>query len=438
MTGNFPPGQESGLGPHAPYQWPIPIPDRPSDQAPRVGFCFNVMWAAAITGALETLLNADTWDGQPASQAWAVEQILRVLAELQTCEEDMDEQCCTDILEKLDIIIGLLGGGPTSGSWPTIRIDLENLVIAGSYTDIHPLIPDTYWYVDSGDENGEAEVRQIAGCRALWDLYAAMVFSFYNQVLKKAVEVPLDITYTLGPLIGGLAFIAGGLTVGAVETLLADSAAVENLICCIPDNLVGEAISQDSLIAAIRTCEVGGNETLLGELMVWHVANPANFGLFLKQYGDEIATGFTMGEDYTCPCGEEEGISCEGSGSFSQYEYPYNGGSGWTPDSVGSACSGFGHILNSGGTFNQTADRCINFAQLNRFYGGTASNEAVIARFTINGMSKDVAILYGQHVTCTWDPPQYIGPDHDLRIDLIGGGELMCYTGFIAKMAPEA
>lgn len=428
MSDNLIPGDETGLAPHQPYPRPVPIPDRAFDEGTQYGLCMNHEWLALVTGACETLLNLDTWDGENERQHWAVNEVLRILSTIRECESAMTDECCNAILDRLDLILGLLSAGGT-GPYAQIRIDLANHVINNTVTEIHPLVPDTSWYIDSGDAGGDDVIREIGACIALWNLYTATVRAFYTQAAQKAFTIPAEITVTFGPLWGGLAFIASGLLFGAIETVLADTQAVKNLLCCIPDELAGEAVNVYTLIAAIRACEVGGNETLLGELLVSQLSDPANFGLFLMEYGQEYAKVLNNYPNYSCPCDSEEGVTCDQAGTVNGYDFPAAGGSGWTPDETGGACQSFGTILVDGGDFQGSSDFCLHTVELRRFFGGTSENEAVLARLTVNGAVYEAAILAGQHTVIDVTPHQLITSSVGFRVDLIGGGGIQCYTG---------
>lgn len=405
----------------------------------------------AFWGTLDELAHWYSWQRDDAKTARLIAAVWREVIDEAwdrfrhgnpcPCEDDTMSECCDEILAALNTIIGLMQNQRSADPLLQVqqRQDIFNIINAPGFvpTDLDPDVPDVSYTEGSTDQPGEDAIRRQALCHALFLLYLAMVHYANIQLTWTAISVSAE------ALLGGswvlplLVWVGAGIVGTLGNAALSDEQAVRNVICSMVDDLVDADVTQEAIQAAAANAEVGGNETLIGEAIRVYMSDPANWGAVLLDMGRAFRE-IKHGADLYCPCDDEAGVTCEAGASFQNFEYDYDGGNGWTPDSIGAACQNFGHILEGGGTLSIGVERCINFVQLNRFFGGTSSGEATLAKFTLNGHVRYVAIEPDEHCTLEYDPPQTIGPGQDLRIDLIGGGEIMCYTGLVTHQATPA
>jgi len=177
--------------PHRPFMAPVPIPSTPFDVGQRWALCINGEWLGRVLGALETLLNLNTWQGSRLQQHRAVEEARRMIASLYECEgETVSFDCCDPILEKLDQIIALISRPPAAD--PAVVEDkrdaVQDILDADPFDplDLHPDAP-TVSYTEGADGGG-AEIladRQAALCHGLW--LAAGGFQSLPAIMRKAL-----------------------------------------------------------------------------------------------------------------------------------------------------------------------------------------------------------------------------------------------------------
>lgn len=396
----------------------------------------------AFWGALEELQYWFSWErddnhtGALLADVWK-EVIADARALFDTdnpcpCEGDDMTDCCEPILEKLDTIIGLLSVGrkPDPILQLNFRQDITNIIGVPGWTldELHPSAPDTSYTEGSGDLAGDLEYRQNALCHLLYVSCVSLMQSTRQSVLLAGLNIGIDLFLTgwwlPATVVGIGSIIAGGL----VTEALGDEEAIADVVCCMADELLGQPTTQENLMNAARACEVGGNQTLIGEALAGMFADEESWAAFVHDLGAAFEKS-KKGLPLYCPCTEEDGIICTTEGTTIGIDLPYDGGSGWTPDSIGGTCPNFGHVLEGGGDFLGSSAFCLETVQLQRFFGGTSSGEALYARVTVNGRAYYKEIEPNVHCTVSIDPHQVIDNANGFRVDLLGGGERMCYTG---------
>lgn len=395
----------------------------------------------AFWGALDELAHWYTWQRDTDKQGAAVAAVWRDVLSLARelfesddpcpCEESMTD-CCEPILDKLDEIIGLLsvGNKPDPIALLDFRQTITTIITTPGWepTDLHPLAPDVTFTEGAGDVAGDLAYRQNALCHLLYLACVTMMRETRQNVLHAGLMIGIDAFLAGWWLPAGAIAIGSVIAGGLVTEALGDEQAVANVVCCMADELLGLAITQQNLIDAAQTCADGGNETLIAGGLQSLFADDETFAAFLHDLGQAFDKS-KKGVELYCPCTEVEGVLCTVEGTATGIDLPASGGSGWTPDGLGGSCQNFGTILNGGGTFQGSSDFCLQTVSLQRFYGGTTSNEALYARVTVNGRAYYAEINPSVHCTVSITPNQLITSENGFRVDLLGGGERMCYTG---------
>lgn len=396
----------------------------------------------AFWGALESLQYWFNWErdsdhtGALLSNVWRdVITIARELFDSDNpcpCEGDDMTDCCEPILERLDSIIGILSAGkkPDAILQINFRQDIYNILNAPGFvvTDLQPSAPDVSFTEATGDVSGDLEYRQTALCHLLYLSCVTLMRETRQTVLNAGLTIGIE-AFLSGWWLGAAAVAIGSIIAGGLVTeALGDEDAIKNVVCCMSDELLGLPTTQANLIDAAQACQDGGNETLIGAALAGLFADDETYGAFVHDLGVAFEKS-KKGMGLYCPCNEEEGVICTTEGTTLGIDLPYQGGSGWTPDDIGGTCPSFGHILLTGGDFLGSSAFCLETVQLQRFFGGTTSNEALYARVTVNGRAYYAPIDPNVHCTVTIEPNQVIDDVNGFRVDLLGGGERMCYTG---------
>lgn len=426
--------------PHAPFFRAVPIPSGPFDVGNKLySVCVNGEWWARMLGALEALLNNDTWQGTLTEQQAAVQEATRLLSSLSECEGEVDmTDCCEPILQRLDSILSKLDdlqGATTSDRRDEINVIVYNLGSTSDPTDLHPSAPDVTLTEGTGDVVADFELRE----RALCGVIATLVYKLRNDIFERyssfgfAVGSAATVLPVVG-WIGAFSVWAGTLISLAAQDLVFITQEVQDdLICCMKEHLIGVDIDHDSIFDALDACNIGWPyNDLLAEVNNF-LAMPTNMGAFLHDLGSAYEA-LKFGSDFYCPC-DVDGVICDGGdGTLRPYDFGTADAGGPVPDALGAGeCSPFAKLLIGGCTYTPAQEECLHFFQLSRFYGGVAPNEALVARISVNGAHWTEALdneSPQNHVAFTFDPPQLIGPESPVRVDLLGGGGTMCHTGY--------
>lgn len=377
----------------------------------------------------------DTHKARLVAQVWA-EVFRDMLVSMDSddpcpCEDDMTD-CCDDILSRLDIIIGLLGQpAPPSERDRQETIDwIDGEIAEKGLMTINPKTPDLKFDLRTGDSG---EVTLALRRRALCAWLTAWVDTFSNDpYLIAAAGLITSGVILLAPLSGLLApLVTAGLFVvaaGAAYAITQDAQAKRDWVCCMALELQDKEPTRANLEAAADACDTGGNTSVWTTIFKGQMATDQALAAMMSDLGtwnERLESGW----DVKCICDADDGLFCDQAGTVVGIDLPAAGGNGWVPDGLGGSCPGFGTILNGGGTFTGASDFCVQTVQLQRFFGGTTTNEATLARLTIGGAIYYAPIVGGQHCTIQVDPKCVIGPASPFRIDLLGGGARMCYTG---------
>lgn len=148
--------------------------------------------------------------------------------------------------------------------------------------------------------------RRTALCTAI-TLY---IYSYAANWLSKA-EIALGISVVAGfllslTIVGGV--IAGTLLAGiglitlAAVNAMKDQTALDNVICCMFDNMDGVVISQANFETALNACGfiVGSNEAIIRDIIASDLNQLSNYLSFINSLGD----AFVLAENDVslCPC----------------------------------------------------------------------------------------------------------------------------------------
>lgn len=396
---------------------------------------------AAFTGAVYELTRWFNWHRDDSHKArlvaavWA--EVFRDMIALMDsdnpcpCEEDMTD-CCEDLLARLDTIIALLGQStPSERDRQETITDIQQKILDDGLMTINPKTPDLKFDLRTGDSGGEIlALRRRAICAWL----TAWQESFQNDpyliagvggIIPGAVLLFGTGVGLLAPLLTfGLFVVAAG----AMYAIINDAQAKRDWVCCMADALEDMDPTRVNLEAAAGTCDTGGNTSVWSQVFLGTIATDEVLAALMSDLGtwnERLEAGW----DVKCICDVDDGLFCDQAGTVVGIDLPAAGGSGWVPDALGGSCAGFGTILLGGGTFTGATGFCVHTVQLQRFFGGTSSGEATLARLTIGAAVYYEPIVANQHCTFNVDPHCVIGPTIPFRIDLLGGGEKMCHTG---------
>lgn len=254
--------------------------------APLVGCCINAEWMSHILGSTAILDWPDMWKGTPDAIQHALDQITRI-------QDAMTCPCgCTGI--------SIINKTITESFRFQLRLEFE----ANGLIGVAPDMPDTAFDEDSGDDFGEAEIRQLALCWACTD--------YVNTILGAAEQTAVDIglevfgalvipAFALGP-IAGLAFVSGVITLTAtVLGVFREESTREDIACCMRDNLTGQAITQANFEVSLVGCgfTFPSIKDTVRELVEETFNDQGNFLSFVKSLGAYHGAGDLLS---ACPC----------------------------------------------------------------------------------------------------------------------------------------
>jgi hypothetical protein len=428
---------ESEAYPHTPIRRPIPIPDPlPFDQGDRLfSLCVNGEWMSAIQGVLEVLLNRDTWAGSDAGRQAAVDEAARLLSTLQDCEAVSMVDCCDDILIRLDAIISLLGRDREI-ALINFRDLIGGEINENGFLGTHPDIPQTTFFNDTGADAAEkiAQLR-MAFCWLLTEVFEQAYTDLQTATGKigaglfTAAGIALrmgPISWMAGAVIGVIATLGAGI-VGAILGALADTDARKDVICCLLDALDGQPVTREAFTTAIDACSIGGNQTMIGLFLKTWIGLDHNWGILLHDYG--VAHSLQLqGAVLDCLC--DEGEPCDQTGQVIGVDIGLNPpGTGLVIDQDQGAC-GFGRRLWRGLTWTPTGAICLHSFVVKRHLAAPVSNEATYAVIRVNGQLYSMPVVHSGgdagNIGVTFDPPQTVGPASPIRVEFLGGSQVVC------------
>lgn len=392
----------------------------------------------AFWGALDELALWFNWQRDNDHTAIEVAHVWREVIDLAhalfnsdnpcPCEGDDMIECCEPILEKLDQIIALLDAPRQSDPIAQIefRQTISNILNAPGFevSDLHPSAPDVSYTEGTGDIDAFNE-RQSALCHILWLAIIKHADALRADILSKGIPIAIELVLTGQFWLGAALAIATSAAQELVRLALEDEGAVRNVVCCMRDALIGQATTKTNFQAAALSCEVGGNETLIGDALYQTFANDDNWGVFIRDLGEAFDMA-SDGQDLECPC-DSEGITCESSNPLLGYDYDTNPfHPAFVPDGDGGLCDGFWRIIEGGATWTTTQDMCIESVHLEGHRLSEVS-ECAVVRWTVNG-----AFWYtlynpaNNNISIAFDPPQLVLADETIRMDFFGGSERVC------------
>lgn len=181
---------------------------------------------------------------------------------------------------------------------------LDQLQLAYDVDGIAGLNPETP--TDFYDGDGSTE-RLDALCMAC----EGYVTSYLNNWLRTARTL-LGLTFLLGlaivvnPLVGIIAcLVVGGLAFVSQVAIdaVSDPVAVENIICCMYNSLIGDDVTQANFITCLDGCffDVGSNEAIIRDIIASDLSIEKNWLAFLEQLGKSMSL-MLAGVVYDCPC----------------------------------------------------------------------------------------------------------------------------------------
>lgn len=195
--------------------------------------------------------------------------------------------------------------------------------IPGDPTSINPSAPTTTWSY-SGSPDGYdalcaalmAFVYQFARSQAD-SVRAGQVGGLAAISLIAVLLIPgLNVFFLVGAAIAVLLGLGTvGVTTEVAIQALTDTEALDNVVCCMRDNMVNASVSQATFEASLSGCSftVGSHEQIIADFLTATLAD--NYLTFLDFMGtgfDAVTTGVAVPE---CPCGSPPD-GCDGGTLF--------------------------------------------------------------------------------------------------------------------------
>ena len=165
---------------------------------------------------------------------------------------------------------------------------------------VNPETPNDFY---SGDDSNDRLNALCTACK----IY---VYSYAENFLAKA-SIALGLSVTVGlvasiTIVGGIiaSVLVGGLvyvTKIAMDAMQ-DTTALDNVVCCMFNDLDGKAITQANFITALDSCAftVGSNEAIIRDILASDLDKFPNWLTFINQLGNS----YTLAEIgiTDCPC----------------------------------------------------------------------------------------------------------------------------------------
>lgn len=246
----------------------------------------------------------------------------------------------------------------------TVAENLDELQARYDDGGIPAVNPDTP--TDFYDGDGSPE-RLDALCMAV-DGYVTSYLSNWLRVARTLLGLTflLGLAVVINPLVGIIAcLVVGGLAFVSQVAIdaVSDQTAVENIICCMYNELIGLAITPINFQTCLDGCSftIGSNEAIIRDLMIADLALEKNWLAFIDQIGKSFALT-SAGVVYNCPCTvtptfnhffdftvDQQGFSIFNDGLISGSRGTYVG------------ATGFVAAPNRSGAYRNSADIRISF-----------------------------------------------------------------------------
>lgn len=284
----------------------------------------------------------------------------------------------------------------------------------GNPSDLNPNSPDDFFNGDGSD------FRNTALCQAL-KIY---VYS-YSQNWVRTAQTVLGVVFVIGllssiTLIGGIVatVLVGGLTFITQQALdaMQDEEALDNVVCCMYDALVGQAISQATWETCLSGCGfmVGSNEAIIRDIVASDLDQFSNYLSFLEQLGLQFVLAEAGVDD--CPCNvnpmwiqefdftvSDQGFVPSTVGGSTRAVY--NAGQGWGVGSVANQIVFMKQVPNNGDfeiTSIELANTEAGVLNLQRYnmpnsFLNTITSEPVVAE-SIKNINFSYTMMMNQYV----------------------------------------
>ncbi len=273
---------------YRPFLTTLPIPTAGICDAPCSVYQINNEWRKYFIGVMQVLAQDDIWDSEDAAERDAAVQQVKEFIGMTPCSCDS------------------LGGGFTVRNNQDLIISINNITIfeADGLDGVAPDRPDTFFDEDTGDAGDDIVRRQVALCWAVHD--------YVTSVAEKGILQGIEITAAIGFAATGLSFIFspivgipfGLITVALIELFNREFTGpddIQQVACCMIDNLTGLAITEANFAAALDDCPdlSGFGAEALQSLTAGNLGELSHFLAFVKSLSSYFGATDSLSE---CPC----------------------------------------------------------------------------------------------------------------------------------------
>lgn len=236
----------------------------------------------------------------------------------------------------------------------------------GTPSSVNSNTPDDFF---SGDGSSDRLDALCSACKvyvysysANWQTKAQIALGIAG-VFTALASISLVGGVIAGSLLAGLAFITS-----VAYDAMRDETALDNVVCCMFDQLSGSPINQANFEFSLSACSfaVGSNEAIIRDIIASDLVQFSNYLSFLNALGDQFVLSQAGVVD--CPCDQTWEHT---------FDFIANGAEGWSPF-IGRAtltAGGWqGTVLDANAVqIETTFPSTVNITEMEVFNGGLAS-----------------------------------------------------------------
>lgn len=217
----------------------------------------------------------------------------------------LTDPCCPD---ENDLLVTIINNQNSNTAWWFMMFD------DGTPPSFAPDAPENF-------DSSTGDTNPAARTNALCDAVRRYVYSILEQTAHN-IAVSDDITDVIslfppfGVIVGLVTQALENMTSSAFAALMADTAAINDVICAMVAGLAGEPVSYDNFRDSLNPGDFSptSNQFQIAVIIDINNAMPANYRGFASILGSEYQR-LTNGGSSDCPCGCADDIVLEGVGT---------------------------------------------------------------------------------------------------------------------------